>query len=94
MIDVVAIFKAYQAGQIIKNPAKWKAGTELTNYLAAVLSGIIALAKWQYPDLVVTEEMKDLILQIIGGVLVLINVISARITTTKEIGLDALTKDK
>lgn len=87
MLNIPAIFQAWQAGNVIKDPAKWKAGTELTNYLTAIIAGIIAIAKWQYPDLVVTEEMKDLILQVLGGILVLINVISTRITTKKEIKL-------
>ena len=45
------------------------------------------MAKWQYPEFVITEEMKDLVLQILGGILVLINVISNRITTKKKISL-------
>jgi hypothetical protein len=87
MLNIPEIYKAYQAGNIIKDPAKWKAGTELTNYLTAILAGVIALAKWQLPDLVITEEVKDLVLQILGGILVLINVISGRITTEKKITL-------
>jgi len=87
MLNIPAIYQAWQAGNIIKDPEKWKAGTELTNYLTAIIAGIIAVAKWQYPDFVITEEMKDLVLQILGGILVLINVISNRITTKKKISL-------
>jgi len=94
MLNIAAIFKAWQAGKAIKNPEKWKTGTELTNYLTAIITGILVIVQWQFPDVIVTEEMVDLLLQIFGGALVLINIVSTRITTTKEIGLRALKKTK
>jgi len=94
MVDIIAISEAWKAGKIIKNPEKWKSGTELTNYLTAILAGIFAIVKWQYPDLIIPEEAKDIVLQILGGVLVLINIVSNRITTTKDIGIKILKSKK
>jgi len=94
MINIMAIYRAWGAGKIIANPERWKSGTELTNYLTAFITGILAIVKYKYPDVVVTEEMVDLLLQIFGGILVLINIVSTRITTEKEIGPHALKKTK
>jgi len=90
MLNIAAIFKAWQAGKAIKNPEKWKTGTELTNYLTAIITGILVVLQWQFPDMIVTEEMVEQLLKIFGGILVLINVISGRITTEKKIGLSTL----
>jgi len=90
---MLAIIKAWQAGKAISNPEKWKTGTELTNYLTAIITGGLVILQWQFPDVVVTEEMVEQLLKIFGGLLVLINVVSNRITTKKKIGLSTF-KDK
>jgi hypothetical protein len=95
MINIPALFKAYQAGQIIANPEKWKSGGELANASAGFVSAAIIVLSYWYPTVLywMTPDAQAIIAGLIVGVLSLVNIIITRITTTKEIGLKAL-KDK
>jgi len=66
--------KVMRAGEVLKNPAKWKKGQILSN------AGIV---KWKFPDAEIPQAAQDYAVEIITGMLALINVYFAAATTDK-----------
>ena len=82
---LLELIKALEAGKELKDPAVWKKGQNLLNKCALIITGIVALLRWQFPDLPVTDEQIIEIASVLAMVLALINNF---ITTasTKKIG--------
>jgi len=80
---------ALKAGQELSDPAKWKNRLENTNYSGAIIAGLLAFLRWKYPGLLpedneVLKTLLDYSAEIIGTVLVMINVYLNRATTKKQ----------
>ncbi len=80
------LFTALHAGSSLSDPASWKKGQELTNLIGAVLAGVITLIRWKYPDFLLPEGATQYAAEMIGSVLVLVNLYLTRATTKKSIG--------
>jgi hypothetical protein len=80
------IFTALQAGQELANPEKWKKGQQMTNLVGGVLAGIVAVIRYQFPNLDVPPEFLTLFNEAIVAALVAANVYFTA-ATTKKIGL-------
>jgi len=79
------IFTALKAGEELKDPAKWKNRQVVINQVGAVVAGVVAFLKWKYPDVIIPEELKDMVIQTVGGGLVVVNYYLT-VATTKKIG--------
>lgn len=82
---ITDLYKAYQAGRELKNPAGWKKGQELTNKIGAVLAGVIVAVRYFYPDILVPDGATEYAAEAIGAILVIINLYLTRATTTKNV---------
>lgn len=82
---IADLYRAYQAGESLKNPAGWKKGQELTNRIGAVLAGVIVAVRYFYPDVVVPDGVTEYAVEAIGAILVIINLYLTRATTTKNV---------
>lgn len=80
------LWNALQAGKSLSDPASWKKGQELTNLVGAIIASIVTLLRWKFPDLLLPEGFTEHIAEIIGGILVMINLYLTRATTKKSIG--------
>lgn len=80
------ILSALKAGQEIKDPASWKKGQNLINALAVIITSVVAIIRYQVPDLPVTDAQIIEMASIAAGILALINGYITTATTTK-IGL-------
>lgn len=80
-----ALWKALQAGEELKNPAMWKRGAILSNAVGGVVAGVIALLKWQFPEIEIPEPVRDYAIEVISGALVVINIYLIP-ATTKKVG--------
>ena len=78
--------KALQVGQELKDPAKWKAGQDLTNKVYVVLIFAVGLIRTQVDDLQVTDAQLLAIAGAIGAILAVINSFLTN-ATTKKIGI-------
>jgi hypothetical protein len=83
MSRLTTIFAAIQAGKELKNPASWKQGQMLTNLVGAVVAGVIVIVKWQFPDAPLPEGVEEYFAEIIGTILVVVNLYLTTATTTK-----------
>ncbi len=83
---MLTLIKALQAGQELKNPARWKKGQNLVNSVAAIVAAIVAVLKIGGIDIPMTDEQLIEVSSIIAAILALIN---GYLTTasTKKIGL-------
>ncbi len=83
---MLKLIKALQAGQELKDPAKWKKGQNLTNAVAAVLAGLIAVLKFGGIEIPVTDEQLVEMSSIVAAILAVVN---GYITTasTQKIGV-------
>ena len=54
---IPALLNALKAGQELKDPAKWKKGQNLINGCAIVITGIVAVIRWQFPDVLISDDM-------------------------------------
>lgn len=84
---ITELYAALKAGQELQNPAKWKKGQELTNLVGAVLAGIITLLRWKFPDIFIPDGFTEYAAEVIGTMLVMINLYLTRATTTKKLEL-------
>ncbi|MGV0961846.1 MAG: hypothetical protein ACOYB1_18630 [Limnohabitans sp.] len=84
---ITEVYSALKAGQELKNPGKWKKGQELTNLVGAVIAGLITVLRWKFPDLLIPDGMSQYAAEVIGTVLVMINLYLTRATTTKKMEL-------
>lgn len=84
---ITEVYTALKAGQELQNPAKWKKGQELTNLVGAVLAGIITLLRWKFPDILIPDGFTQYAAEIIGTILVMVNLYLTRATTTKPLEL-------
>jgi len=82
---ITELFKAWQAGEQLSNPAAWKKGQELTNLTGAVVAGGVTVARHFFPELVLPEGATEHIAEIIGTVLVVVNLYLTRSTTKKDL---------
>lgn len=92
MLDINAVFKAWQAGKIIANPEKWKSVGELTNACAGFLSAAVIVLNYWYP-VIATVFPAEAQVVVAGGIASLIfgaNIVINRVTTQKKIGLKTL----
>ena len=80
---IIDLFKAWQAGQELANPAKWKKGQILTNLVGAVLLGIVSLIKAKFPEFDIPKEVLDIANEIIVGILVLVNIYITKASSKK-----------
>jgi hypothetical protein len=71
---IVNLFKAWQAGQELANPAKWKKGAILTNLVGAVLLGIVSVIKAKFPEFELPIEVQDYAVEVICGILAIANI--------------------
>ncbi len=83
---MLSLIKALKAGHELSNPAIWKKGQNLTNSVAAVIAGLIAVFKIFGIEIPVTDEQMVEIASIIAAILALIN---GYITTasSKKVGV-------
>ena len=79
------ILLALQAGQSLRNRDKWKRGQELTNLIGALGTGVIAAIQVFFPDVLISDEACQVSYQIVGGVLVAVNLYLTR-ATSKRVG--------
>lgn len=70
MTDVMKVLKA---GEVLKDPAKWKKGQLLTNAVVGVVSGGLGLLKWQLPDIEIPPEAEELLVNILMSALIGVN---------------------
>ncbi len=94
MIEIIrALYRAWGAGEIIRNPEKWKSGGDATTYVMIILTSIFTLINYAYPASTefLSEELKVLIGTLIVTGLGIVHVIITRVTTKKEVGLRVLT---
>jgi len=71
---ILDLFKAWQAGQELANPAKWKKGAILTNLVGMVMLGIVSLVKVKYPEFELPAEVQEYAVEVICGVLAIANI--------------------
>lgn len=95
MISIPALYRAWQAGQIIRNPAKWKSGSELATAVAIFVSSTVIVLGHFYPVILswMSEEVQALIVTIIIAGIGILNIITGRITTRKKVGPSVLVKN-
>lgn len=79
------LIKAVEAGRELSNPAGWKRGQELTNLVGAVVAGGVTVIRHFFPDVIVPDGATEHIAEIIGTVLVVVNLYLTRATTKKDI---------
>ncbi len=70
---MLSLIKALKAGHELSNPAAWKKGQNLTNSVAAVVAGVIALLKIFGVEIPVTDEVIVEVASIIAAILALTN---------------------
>jgi len=75
--------KVMRAGEVLKNPARWKKGQILSNAVVGLIAGLAGLIKWKFPDAEIPQVAQDYAVEIITGLLALINVYFAAATTDK-----------
>jgi len=80
------VLAALKAGQELKDPAKWKQTQNVVNACAVIITAVVAVIRYQVPDLPVTDAQIIEMASIAAAVLALIN---SYITTatSKKIGL-------
>ncbi len=83
---MMKLIKALQAGQELKDPAKWKKGQNLLNSVMAIVAGLVAALKMGGIEIPTTDEQLIEISSIIAAILALVN---SYITTasTRKIGV-------
>jgi len=93
---IPALYRAWQAGEIIRNPAKWKSGGELVNAVTGVITAIVAFAVYFNPSLLIylSEDFVQAVIPVVVSLLVAMNILITRITTKKEVGPSVLTTEK
>jgi len=80
---------ALKAGQELSDPEKWKNRMENTNYAGAIIAGGLAFLRWKYPGLLpedseLLKNMVDYSAELIGTILVMVNLYLNRATTKKQ----------
>lgn len=83
---IPAVLAALKAGQELRDPAKWKQGQNLLNACALVITGIVAVLRWQMPDFPISDAQIVELASIAAAVLAFLN---GYLTTasTKKIGV-------
>lgn len=89
---LVDLWNALEAGKSLSDPASWKKGQELTNLVGSALAGIITLLRWKFPDIFIPEGFTEYAAEVIGTILVIVNLYLTRATTKKAIGEAELPK--
>lgn len=82
---VAELIRAFQAGQELTNPAKWKKGQELTNLVGAVVAGGVVVLRHFFPDFFVPDGASEYIAEGVGAILVIVNLYLTRATTKKNL---------
>jgi len=93
---IPALYRAWQAGEIIRNPAKWKSGGELVNAVTGVITAIVSIIIYLNPSLLVylSDDFVQAVIPVVVSLLVAMNILITRVTTKKEVGLSVLTAEK
>ena len=86
-IVIAELYRAWKAGNELSDPGAWKKGQELTNLVGAVVAGVVTLLRWQFPDILIPEGITEHVAEIIGSILVVVNVYLTRATTKKAVEL-------
>jgi len=83
---IMPLMSALAAGQELKDPAKWKRGQNLVNSVALIITGIVAIIRYNWPEFMATDEQIIEWASIGAAILAAIN---GYITTatTKKIGV-------
>lgn len=82
---VAELIRAFQAGQELSNPAKWKKGQELTNLVGIVVSGLVELLRYFFPDVIISNGITEHVTEGIGFFLIMMNLYLTRATTKKDL---------
>lgn len=82
---ITELIRVVQAGQELSNPAKWKKGQELTNLVGIVVSGLVELLRYFFPDVIISNGITEHITEGIGFFLITTNLYLTRATTKKDI---------
>lgn len=82
---VAELIRAFQAGQELSNPTKWKKGQELTNLVGVVVSGVVELLRYFFPDVIISNGITEHITEGIGFFLIMMNLYLTRATTKKDL---------
>jgi len=80
---ILDLFKAWQAGQELANPAKWKKGQILTNLVGAVLLGLVSAIKAKFPEFELPAEVQDYAVEVICGILAIVNIYITKASSKK-----------
>ncbi|MGV0961810.1 MAG: hypothetical protein ACOYB1_18450 [Limnohabitans sp.] len=80
------LIKALQAGHELADPAAWKKGQNLMNLTASVITGLVAVLHWKWPELPVTDEQIIDIASVAAGILAVINGYLTT-ATSKKVGV-------
>lgn len=80
------LLAALRAGQEIGDPAAWKKGQNLINACAAIITALVAIIRYNWPEVMVSDEQ---ILEWAGIAAAVLASINGYITTatTKKIGV-------
>ena len=70
---ITQLFAALKAGQELKNPAQWKRGQQLTNLVGALITGLVMLLKYKYPDAPIPPGLQETVVEIVCAVLIVVN---------------------
>lgn len=83
---IMPLMAALQAGKEIQNPEKWKKGQNLLNSLALVITGIVAVLRYNWPELPVSDADIIEMASIAAATLALVNRYITT-ATSKKIGV-------
>jgi hypothetical protein len=89
---IPAILTALKLGNEIKDPTTWKKGQNLTNACAGIITAIVLVLRWQFPELMVSDEM----IVELAGIAALILAFVNRVMTTassKKVGYKSEEKE-
>ena len=80
---IPVLLEALKKGQEIKDPTTWKKGQNLINACAAIITAIVAILRWQFPEIMVSDEQIVELASIAALVLSFINGYITTASTTK-----------
>ena len=75
--------KVMKAGEVLKDPAQWKKGQVLSNAVVGLVAGLAGVIKWKFPDVEIPEVAQEYAVEVVVGLLALINVYFTAGTTDK-----------
>jgi len=89
---IQAIYRAWQAGQIIRNPEKWKSLQDLGNQITVVVASVVSIVVFFFPAATdwLSQEVQTYVVGILVSGFGIANIVLTRITTRKEVSLSAL----